>query len=124
MRKGTLELAAALRGLDAVLILPARDGGEPCRWGATPIQRAATVAEALRQADVVALPAWVEHQPRILLQALADGVPVIATPACGLGDVGPWQTVPAGDVPALRAALLDVMQQRMAPPGVGAAMVS
>jgi len=36
------------------------------------------------QIDAVLLPALIEHNPRPLLQALAHGLPVIATPACGL----------------------------------------
>lgn len=108
VRKGVLELAEALRGLDAEVILPVRDGGEPARWGDLPVARIADPAEALSCCDVVALPAWVEHQPRALLTAIAHGVPVIATPACGLGALHGWTDVPAGDVEALRRALLHI----------------
>jgi hypothetical protein len=61
--------------------------------------------EALAQAACVALPAWLEHQPRSLLAALASGVPVVATAACGLPLDAGWSGVPAGDVDALAAAL-------------------
>lgn len=114
VRKGVLELAEALRGLDVEVILPVRDGGEPGRWGELPIARIADPAEALSRCDVVALPAWVEHQPRALLAAIARGVPVVATPACGLGALHGWTDVPAGDVDALRRALLHIDGQRRA----------
>lgn len=114
VRKGVLELAEALRGLDAEVILPVRDGGEPGRWGDLPITRIADPAEALSRCDVVALPAWVEHQPRALLAAIARGVPVIATPACGLGALQGWTDVRAGDVDALRRALRHIDEQRRA----------
>ncbi|MCB9526042.1 MAG: VanW family protein [Myxococcales bacterium] len=65
--------------------------------------------EALRQATVVALPGHVPGAPRRLLDAVASGVPVITTPAAGLA-VGPGvRVVPAGDVPALAAALDDAL---------------
>lgn len=114
VRKGVLELAEALRGLDAEVILPARDGGESGRWGDLPIARIADPAEALSRCDVVALPAWVEHQPRALLAAIAQGVPVIATPACGLGALHGWTEVSAGDVDALQRALLHIDERRRA----------
>lgn len=114
VRKGVLELAEALHGLDVEVILPVRDGGEPGRWGDLPVVRIADPAEALSRCDVVALPAWVEHQPRALLAAIAHGVPVVATPACGLGALHGWTDVPAGDVDALRRALLHIDGQRRA----------
>lgn len=53
----------------------------------------------------VVQPALVESEPRRLLAALADGIPVIATPACGL-DAQPGLTlIPADDWEALAAAL-------------------
>ena len=42
---------------------------------------------------------------RALLAALAHGLPVIATPACGLAPHPRLTEVPAGDVAALRQAL-------------------
>ena len=38
----------------------------------------------LESAEAVVLPAWVEHQPRLVLRALAMGIPVYATEECGL----------------------------------------
>ena len=51
---------------------------------------------------VVVLPAFVEHQPRRLLEAVARGVPVIASKACGLGQLGGVAEVEAGDIASLR----------------------
>jgi glycosyltransferase involved in cell wall biosynthesis len=57
----------------------------------------------------VVLPAVVEHQPCGLLRALAAGIPVIATAACGLGDRVGVVTVPELDATALREALKRVL---------------
>ncbi len=105
MRKGAWELSAAMAGLDAEIVLPMRDGGEPARWNDIALHRVDDVDAALSLCDAVALPAWVEHEPRVLIAAIARGIPVIATAACGLGGLQGWSDVPAGDVDALRAAL-------------------
>jgi len=85
-RKGVYELASALRGLDASLDVlgSATEGGniDPLyglNW------RQATLAD-MPSATAVVLPAWIEHQPRLALRALAMGIPVIATAGCGLPD--------------------------------------
>ena len=57
------------------------------------------------QVAAVVLPAIIEHQPRALLRAMAMGLPVIATEACGLGGMPGVTTVPAYDASALRNAL-------------------
>ena len=105
IRKGALELSAAMSGLHAEIVLPMRDGGEPARWNDIALHRIDDVDSALSLCDAVVLPAWVEHEPRVLIAAIARGIPVIATAACGLGGLHGWSEVPAGDVDALRATL-------------------
>jgi glycosyltransferase involved in cell wall biosynthesis len=73
-------------------------------WDGVQVERV-PFRRALLGAPAVVLPAFVENQPRRLLQAAALGVPVIASDACGL-DARPGVTVvPAGDVRALHAAI-------------------
>jgi hypothetical protein len=105
-RKGTRELSAALAGLDVCLRLQGqRDAAE---WpGVTCDTR--RVSDPLEGVAAVVLPAHVEHAPRLLLRALARGLPVIATPACGLGAGPDLRIVEAGDVEGLRAALVGVL---------------
>ena len=50
-------------------------------------------------------PALVEERPRQLLAALAAGVPVIATEACGIARQPGVTIVPPGDALSLIAAL-------------------
>jgi hypothetical protein len=68
-------------------------------------------------ADVVVQPALVEDQPRRLLAALAAGIPVIATPACGLDPQPGLKLIPPGDPEALIAALASMMASQTAPTG-------
>lgn len=101
-RKGAYDLRSVARELH----LPIRLGG-PVLEGENFWQgvEASPAGDAwLDGAAAVVLPAWVEHQPRRLLRAVAAGVPVIASEACGLRQVQGVTTIPTGDAGALRAA--------------------
>jgi glycosyltransferase involved in cell wall biosynthesis len=69
----------------------------------------ADAASLLRAFDVFALPSTTEGLPLVLLEAMAAGVPVVATPVGGVpelvtdGETG--LLVPPGDVAALETAL-------------------
>jgi hypothetical protein len=102
-RKGAYELRAVAKELDLPVLLggPLLEGG--AFWDgvcASPANGA-----LLKDAAVVVLPAWLEDQPRRLLQAVAAGVPVIASDACGLDGLPGVRTIPIGDAPALREAV-------------------
>src|SRR5690606_31561513 len=96
-RKGALELREALRGLPLQLVLPPGAQEAPELWDGIAVVRAPSMADGIAGADVVVLPAWIEHQPRRLLLALALGKPVVASDACGLARDGTWHCVEAGD---------------------------
>lgn len=121
VRKGALELAAALRAHgDAELLLPARDGGDATRWHGIALRRIADPEAALDACDAVALPAWVEQQPRALLAAIVRGVPVVATATCGLGALPGWRCVAEGDVAGLTEALRTLPESSREPPATTA----
>ena len=105
-RKGAPELAAALRTLGWRLLVLGTPSSDPTLWHGIAVEHAShRDATWLKRADVVALPAWIEHAPRALLRALAHGLPVVATRACGLPPSPLLQEVAAGDVDALVRAL-------------------
>lgn len=83
-RKGAFELADALKsGIEAELrFLGSAEEGSADPFVGVECSRG-TVTD-LAAASAVVLPAWIEHQPRLALLALASGIPVIATEACGL----------------------------------------
>ena len=60
---------------------------------------------------IVVLPAWIENQPRRLLQALADGKRVIASEACGLAGQSGVITIPTGSVEALIKAIKAAIEE-------------
>jgi len=106
-RKGCYELREAIRGLDVKLITlgPFIEGGD--FWRGFDVERGAS--DWLERADLAVLPAFVEHRPRRLLSAAADGIPVIASPECGVSNVSGVTTAPAGDHEQLRSAILNII---------------
>ena len=102
-RKGAYELREAAQELGLRVTL-----GGPVIEDAAFWRGVETVAAGdawLPQAAAVVLPAWVENQSRRLLQAVAAGIPVIASHACGLDGMPGVTVIPAGDAEALTAAL-------------------
>jgi VanW like protein len=109
-RKGAYELRTIARELDLELTV-----ANPCLEGENfwdgvriePIDRG-----SLDGVGLVILPAHIEHKPRWLLRAIACGIPVIATDACGLGEMTGLTVIPVGDVDALRSSIHLACQSR------------
>jgi hypothetical protein len=106
-RKGAYELRQVAQELNLSLRLGGREFEGTAFW-----QNILTQTEATNPwADVglVVLPAHVENRPRLLLKAIARGIPVIASAACGLAHVTGVTTIPNGDVAALQAAIVKLL---------------
>jgi hypothetical protein len=99
-RKGAYEVREAARrsGL-SIVVAGAQPEGEGF-WDGVAVERREW-KDCLRDAGVVVMPAFVEHRPRRLLEAVARGVPVVASVNCGLGETAGVVNVRAGDVDAL-----------------------
>lgn len=104
-RKGADDLAAVLRELDWPLFLPDRPAPNVPMWRGIEVRHA---DDWLEVADLVALPAYVEHAPRTVLRALSHGLPVVVSTGRGLSGLPGVVEVMAGDRTALKQALLDL----------------
>jgi glycosyltransferase involved in cell wall biosynthesis len=127
-RKGGDDLIAALGDdLDRSVRIDAVTGSEvPARPGLT-LHRAgpgsAELRELFARADVLCLPSRADAVPWVVIEAIASGVPVVAS-AIGsipelVGDSG--VIVPPGDVRALREALSRLRTDDALRAGMGAA---
>jgi len=97
----------AARALGLTVVLIGKDLEGSGFWDGIPTRRS---DDWLSEAVAVVQPAVVEDQPRALLRAIAAGLPVLATAACGLGEAYPRvTTIPALDATALIDALRDVL---------------
>jgi hypothetical protein len=104
-RKGAYEMRAVARHLPIRLRLPEGAMEAADFWHGTDTERPRPDCDPLVGVDCVVLPAFVEHQPRLLLRAVARGIPVICSRACGLGNHPGVTIIEAGDAAALAAAI-------------------
>jgi hypothetical protein len=107
-RKGAYEMRAAARALDLEVVRLGSELEGPGFWDGIKTRRIdapGAPGQWLEEVAAVVQPAIAEDRPRHLLTALAAGVPVIATDACGLAAQSGLTIVPASDFGALVEAL-------------------
>lgn len=109
-RKGIWELAQVLPKVGGELLVlgRAKEGTsnplDVLNW------RKGDIKE-ISECTAVVIPAWIEHEPRLALKALAMGVPVIASSACGLPAHPLFTEIEAGDCEALENAMLGLTKK-------------
>jgi hypothetical protein len=113
-RKGAFELADAIKGIPGLRLIHLGRANEGAADPFTGISCEPCRMADLATATALVIPAWVEHQPRPALLALASGIPVIATEACGLPEHELLHTLSSPDPAALRAAILAVIRSSAA----------
>jgi glycosyltransferase involved in cell wall biosynthesis len=84
------------------------------------------VADWIAAADLLTLPSHNEGSPNVVVEALASGTPVVATRVGGVPDLvddgANGLLVPAGDAPALAAALAAALDRRWDPARIAASI--
>jgi glycosyltransferase involved in cell wall biosynthesis len=106
-RKGAHEVRAMALRLDLEVVLLGGDLEGEGFWAGLPVRHVARSDRSwLHEASLVVQPSLVEEQPRALLAALAAGIPVIATPACGILPRLGVTLIPENDPEALVEAIL------------------
>jgi vancomycin resistance protein VanW len=105
-RKGAHAMREAMEQLDIALLIERPGEERPGFWGDRDVRLAQGLPGEL--AGVV-LPAIVEHRPATLLRALAAGLPVIATEACGLPPQPGLTQIEPCDPAALRGAIRSLL---------------
>jgi hypothetical protein len=104
-RKGAyaVRTAAQALGLEVVGLGSELEGG--AFWSGIAMTKPPPGTSWLDGVAAIVQPAIVEERPRALLTALAAGIPVIASPACGLPEQPGVTLVPPDDATALIDAL-------------------
>jgi VanW like protein len=102
-RSGCYEMrsAAQAMGLELTLAGPVLEAAN--FWGTIPTHK--PQKRLLDGVELIVLPAYIHHKPRLLLRAIAAGIPVIATAACGVSGLSGVTIVPTNDVDALVKAI-------------------
>lgn len=107
-RKGCYELREAIRGLEVKLITLGACVEDAGFWRGFDWEKGGD--DWLEKADLVVLPAFVEHKPRRLLLAAARQIPVIASAACGVGNIPGIKTIENGDAEILRREIENILK--------------
>lgn len=110
-RKGAYALREAARVLGLEIVLLGSDLEGQDFWDGIAISKPQADADWRDGIAAVVQPAIVEERPRHLLTALAAGIPVIASDACGLAGQAGVTSVAADDPAALIAALSSILPQ-------------
>jgi glycosyltransferase involved in cell wall biosynthesis len=106
-RKGAYEMRRLATELSLKLVITGSATEKDDFW----LDADITIAQGdiFKDIALVVLPSYIEHQPRMLLKALANNIPVIATDSCGIPPSGNISIIPAGDYGALKLAVLTVL---------------
>ncbi|MBO4848118.1 MAG: glycosyltransferase family 4 protein [Clostridia bacterium] len=68
------------------------------------------VREAIRQTDMFVFPTKAEGLPRVVLEAMAEGLPVISSPVCGIPEILPAEClVDSGDAAGYADAIIKLI---------------
>ncbi|HEY8943888.1 MAG TPA: VanW family protein [Polyangiaceae bacterium] len=108
-RKGAYEMRDVCRELGLPLAVLGCAQDYPGFWQGLDVTFVERGPDLFRDIACVVLPAHVEHQPRVLLSALASGVPIICSAECGVvtQDIAGLTLVPGGDRERLLANIRD-----------------
>jgi hypothetical protein len=107
-RKGAYEMREVARILDLDLVVLGRDMEAEGFW--EDIRHSRPSGQLFDEVGLVVLPAYVEHQPRLLLHALSLGIPVVTTSASGIGEKKGVSIVPIGDTAQLERVIRSVLK--------------
>ena len=108
-RKGCFELREAIKDLDVKLIVLGAELEGADFWRGIDWEKGG--GDWIERADLVVLPAFVEHKPRRLLQAVANRIPVIASNACGLENIAAVMSIEAGNTERLKSAVKKIKSE-------------
>jgi hypothetical protein len=109
-RKGAYEVRQSLKGVKEKLLVLGNNLESEDFW--LGLNLSGPGKDWIHQALLVVQPAFIENAPRPLLRALSAGIPVIATPECGIASHRRLILVPSGDQEALKLALTKVLQKQ------------
>ena len=103
-RKGGYEMRAAAIALDLELTVVGKELEGENFWGGAKVVQHDT-EDWLNGVRLIVQPSFIEERPTKLLEAIARGVPVIASTACGVGHLPGVIEIAPGDAEGLIAAI-------------------
>jgi hypothetical protein len=104
-RKGAYEIKQLALELSLSIVVLGKATENDNFWEGVDVETAG--GNIFENIGIVIYPAYAENQPRVLLKALAAGIPVITTTAAGLTPANNLTIVPVGDFEKLKNAVTE-----------------
>jgi hypothetical protein len=104
-RRGAYVVRAAVQKLGLSLLVLGRNLEHPDFWRGTDVEERPIGPDCLHDVGLLLSPAITDFKPRLILRALANGIRIIATPACGLPETTGLTLTDPFDADALAAKI-------------------
>lgn len=101
-RKGAYEVRKLAKELDLTIVIKGGVKESDRFWDGVKTEMYSGMG--LEEIGLVIYPTYIENQPRFILKALAAGIPVITTEACGIAAAEHLTIVPTGNYEAFKQA--------------------
>jgi hypothetical protein len=108
-RKGVYEIRRLAKELNLEIVILGNATEDTDFWNGVKVEQ--TKGDVFTDIGLVVYPAYIEHQPRVILKALAAGIPVITTKACGLPVSKGLTIIPTGNYDALNEAVISHLKK-------------
>lgn len=102
-RKGAYEMKRLANDLNLQLVVTGNSIEREGFWEDVKVEKSGP--DVFKDIGLVVYPAYIEHSPQLLLKAIALGIPVITTTACGIPAAHNVTVVPTGNYDALKVAV-------------------
>ncbi|WP_028980532.1 VanW family protein [Sporocytophaga myxococcoides] len=103
-RKGAYEVKKLAMELNLSIVIAGRAAEQDDFWKGIVTER---FNGNFKEIGLVVYPAYVEHQPRLILKAISKGIPVITTRACGIEPTNQVKVLEAGDYEGFKREVME-----------------